>query len=382
MATIAVTGLRGVPATWGGVERQCEETYARLSKRYRIVIYARKPYVPEGLEFYRGLTIRALPTVASKYLEAFVHTGLAVVDALRLRPDILHIYAQGPCLFSWLPRIFRPRMRIFFTCTGLDWRRKKWPWWASRIIYLGELASVLFPHYRIVVSKALQEYYKHRHGVATTYIPNGVEPVARRPPNRIRPFGLSGRDYFLFVGRLVPEKRVEDLIEAYSRQALTSKLVIVGDSAGTEDYAAGLRDKAGGRASVIFTGYQYGETLQELYSNARAFVAPSELEGLPLTLLEAMSFGLPCIASDIPPHREVVEATDGFLYPLAQVAELARQMVEVDGMSEKELCRVGNRAQELLESHYSWDKVADQIDRLYQESLHGKPQRGYLQPDR
>jgi glycosyltransferase involved in cell wall biosynthesis len=369
MATIAVTGLRGVPATWGGVERQCEETYSRLSKRHRIVIYARQYYVPEGLESYRGLTIRVLPTVASKYLETFVHTGLAILDALRQRPDILHIYAQGPCLFSWLPRIFRPRMRVFFTCTGLDWMRKKWPWWASRIIYLGELASVLFPHYRIAVSKDLQKYYERRYGVAMHYIPNGVEFAERRPPDRIRQFGLSPRDYFLFVGRLVPEKRIEDIIEAYIRHSLTSKLVIVGDSAGTEKYAAGLRNMAEGRASIIFAGYQYGEMLKELYSNARAFVAPSELEGLPLTLLEAMSFGLPCIASDIPPHREVVQATDGFLYPTAQVTELARKMAEVDRMSEEELCLVGNHAQELLETIYSWDKVADEIDRLYQESL-------------
>lgn len=371
MATIAVTGLRGVPASWGGVERQCEETYTRLSQRYRIVIYARKNYVPEDLESYRGLTIRTLPTVASKYLEAFAHTGLAVLDALRLRPDILHIYAQGPCLFSWLPRLFRPRMRVFFTCTGLDWMRKKWPWWASRIIYLGELASVFFPHYRIVVSKELQKYYERRYGVTTYYIPNGVEPAVRKPPNRIREFGLSHRDYFLFVGRLVPEKRVEDIIEAYGRQTLTSKLVVVGDSAGTEEYAASLRDKASGRTSILFTGYQYGEVLQELYSNARAFVAPSELEGLPLTLLEAMSFGLPCIASDIPPHQEVVNATDGFLYPTAQVTDLARKLLEVDRMTEKELCSIGNHAQELIERLYDWDKVADDLDRLYQTSLAG-----------
>ncbi len=371
MAIIAVTGLRGVPATWGGVERQCEETYSRLSPRHHIVIYARKGYVPEGIASYRGMTVRTLPTVASKYLEAFVHTGLAVLDALRLRPDILHIYAQGPCLFSWLPRLLRPRMRVFFTCTGLDWMRKKWPWWASRIIYLGELASVCFPHYRIAVSRELQKYYELRHGVATYYIPNGVEPAVRRPPNRIRQFGLSGGDYFLFVGRLVPEKRVEDLIEAYRQAAPASKLVIIGESAGTDQYVAGLRDMAKGRTSIIFGGYQYGEVLQEFYSNARAFVAPSELEGLPLTLLEAMSFGLPCIASDIAPHQEVVNATDGLLYATARVTDLARKLVEVDQMTEAELSGIGSHAQERLKSLYDWDRVAAALDRLYQQSLKG-----------
>lgn len=379
MARIAVIGLRGVPATWGGVEHQCEQIYSRLAARgHRITIYARKGYVPDGIDSYRGMKILRLPTIPSKYTETIVHTFLGMIRIVKENPDIVHIYGQGSCLLSPIPWLLRPGMPIFFTCGGLDWQRKKWPSWAARIIHLGELCTVVFPSYRIMVSEGLKDYYQTRYSVKTHCIYNGVEKAYRLPPHRIVRHGLEARGYFLFVGRLVPEKRIEDLIQAYQRRRFTSRLVIVGDSAGTESYVRWLKDLAGSDPSLLFLGYQFGEVLQELYANARCFVTPSELEGLPLTLLEALSYGLMCVTSDIPPHLEVLSRTGGRVFPVGNVEALADAMDGAERMTDSELDRFAEVSTAAVAREFSWDKAADQLEHLYEESLGANPapQRG------
>lgn len=374
MARVAVIGLRGVPATWGGVEHQCEQLYSRLAARgHEITIYARKNYVPDGVVSYRGMKVLRLSTIPSKYTENIVHTFLGLLHIVMKKPDILHLYGQGPCLLAPIPRLVRPGMPIFFTCGGLDWQRKKWPPWAARIIRLGELCTVVFPSCRIVVSEALKDYYRHRYGVKTHCIYNGVEQAHLRAPQRISRYGLEARSYFLFVGRLVPEKRIEDLIRAYQARPFESSLVIVGDSAGTETYVKWLRELAGADSSVRFLGYQFGEILQELFSNARCFVTPSELEGLPLTLLEALSYGLMCLVSDIAPHQEVVSRTGGRTFPVGAIETLAGLMESVEKMDDSELDRFARTARAAVVREFSWDIAAEKLERLYLESLAAKP---------
>jgi glycosyltransferase involved in cell wall biosynthesis len=315
------------------------------------------------------MKILRLPTMQSKYTEAFLHTFLGMLHIVRDNPDIVHIYGQGPGLLSPIPWLLRPRIQIFFTCGGLDWQRKKWPPWAARIIYLGELCTAVFPSYRIVVSEGLKSYYEVRYGVKAYCIYNGVEKAHRPPPQQIARHGLKAGSYFLFVGRLVPEKKIEDLIRAYQRRQFTSRLAIVGDSAGTESYVRWLKDQAEPDPSILFLGYQFGEVLQELYSNARCFVTPSELEGLPLTLLEALSYGLTCITSDILPHREVLSRTGGRTFPVGDVEALANEMDRVERMSDSELARFAEASTEAVTKEFSWDKAADQLERLYEESV-------------
>ncbi len=383
MARIAVTGLRGVPASWGGVEHHCEEIYSRLAARgHDIDIYARTSYVRKDIHVYKGMHIIRLPTINRTGLEAFVHTFLSVLCILWNNPDIIHIYCQGPCLFSWLPRLFRPRMKVFFTCLGLDWQRKKWSPPASLIIRLGEVFSSVFPHYRIMVSRELARYYGNCYGTRVHYIPSGVRKMERRPPRFIRKFGLSGRDYFLSVGRLVPEKRVDDIIRAFIRKERRSKLVIVGESAGTDDYVARLQAMAEGRDSVIFVGYRFGSSLEELFSNARAFVTASELEGLPLTMLEAMSYGLPCIASDIPPHGEILKYQPGLMFPMGREEPLSGLMDRLEEMDDSELTAMGKQAMTILDTEFNWDKISEATERLYEESLTCVPPRDFASEPR
>jgi glycosyltransferase involved in cell wall biosynthesis len=370
MTKIAVTGFRGVPATWGGIEHHCENIYSRLAEKgYDITIYARSYYTPSGIFRYKGLKIKRLPTLNFKYTDALLHTLISVVHILFSNPDIVHIHGIGPCFFSWIPRIFRPRMMVFFTCHGLDWQRKKWPRWASELIYLGELSAVLFPRYRIVVSRELQNYFNSEHGVEAVYIPNGMTFFPCRAPNLIKQWDLPVRRYFLCVGRMVPEKRIEDVIKAYLMKPRICKLVIVGDNAASGQYMNGLRKLAENNASIIFAGYQFGEVLQELFSNARAFVAASELEGLPITLLEALSYGVMCVTSSIGPHREVMETLNGLSFPVGDIQTISACMDLVESMSEERLDDYKQAAIRVISSRFNWDMACSEHDRLYQKSL-------------
>jgi glycosyltransferase involved in cell wall biosynthesis len=373
MTKIAVTGIRGVPATWGGIEHHCENLYSRLAEMgYDITIYSRSYYVPKGMSVYKGMKIKRLPTLNRKYTDALCHTLMSILHILFDKPDIIHIHGIGPCFFSWIPRIFRPRMKVFFTCHGLDWQRRKWPWWASKLVYLGELSAILFSQYRIVVSRELQRYFDARHGVIADYIPNGISPFSHRAPDLITQWKLSARQYFLCVGRLVPEKRMEDVIHAFCLKPRSCKLVIVGDSAAADQYVDSLLKLAGNNSSVIFTGYQYGEALEELYANALAFVTASELEGLPMALLEALSCGTMSVTSDIAPHRELMNTLQGLFFPAGDIQALSICLDLVESMTESRLDEFKKAAIAMISSLFNWDTACREHDHLYQQSLGNK----------
>ena len=370
MTRIAVTGFRGVPATWGGIEHHCENLYSRLAQKgYDITIYARSYYTPQEISTYKGMRVKRLPTLNYKYSDALLHTLISVYHILFTRPDIVHFHGIGPCFFSWIPRLFKPQARVFFTCHGIDWQRKKWPWWASKLMYLGELSAVHFPHHRIVVSKDLQAYFKNTHGISTNYIPNGITPKPARRPQSILKWGLSEHSYFLCVGRMVPEKRIEDIINAYRLKPRKRSLVIVGDNAAAGQYMPRLHQAAGNTASIIFTGYQYGAVLEELYTNTAAFIAASELEGLPITLLEALSYGAMCVTSAIAPHRELTAPLHGPSFPVGDIHALASLMDSVETMSETQREYFGKTAIDMITRQFNWDSVCDAHHLLYQKSL-------------
>ncbi len=373
MIKIAVTGIRGVPATWGGIEHHCENLYARLAEMgYDITIYSRGYYVPKGITAYKGMKIKRLPTLNRKYTDALFHTLISILHILYKNPDIIHVHGIGPCFFCWIPRIFRPRMKVFFTCHGLDWRRRKWPRWASELIYLGELSAVLFSQHRIVVSRELRRYFDAAHGIITDYIPNGIAPVSPVAPDLIAQWKLSARRYFLCVGRMVPEKRMEDVIRAYCLKPRSCPLVIVGDSSLSERYMRGLLKLAEKNASVIFTGYQYGAALSELYSNALAFVAASELEGLPMVLLEALSYGIMCVTSEIPPHLELMKALQGLSFPVGDIHAISTCLDIVESIPESRLDEFKRAAVAMVSSRFSWEMVCGEHDRLYKKALETK----------
>jgi glycosyltransferase involved in cell wall biosynthesis len=358
---IAMIGQRGLPATFGGVEHHVEELASRLVARgHDVTVFTRASYGGEVSSNYRGIRLRRVPTLRTKHLDAIVHSFLCTTSALFNSYDIVHYHALGPGIPAGLLRL-RSRTKLVLTVHGLDGDRAKWGGMARSVLKTAEWLSARVPHETIVVSRDLKRHYLARHGRSTTYIPNGVDAPTYRPPAEISSrFGLERHGYILFVGRLVPEKAPDLLMRAFRRVPSNLRLVVAGGSSFTDRYVESLKGQAARNSRVVFTGYVYDSLLEELYSNAAMFVLPSSLEGLPLTLLEAASYGIPVVASDIPPHAEVI-GTPGpgkRLFPSGDEGALASTIEGV--LRDLPAERAGAQALPLgILRRYRWDEAVE-----------------------
>jgi glycosyltransferase involved in cell wall biosynthesis len=365
---IAMIGQRGIPASFGGVEHHVEELGSRLAARgHDVTVYSRTNYARERHTVYRGMRPRYLPTVNSKHLDAIVHSTVSTIDAVLARADIVHYHAVGPGIPAVLPR-YLSRAKVVLTVHGLDAERAKWSAAARGVLRAAQWLSARVPDATIVVSKDLEEHYRARYRRKSWYIPNGVDEARPRPPQEIRRrFGLAGGDYLLFVGRLVPEKAPDLLIEAFSTIAGDMKLVLAGGSSFTDDFVRRIHGLAASDPRVRLTGYVYGELLDELYTNAAVFVLPSLLEGLPLTLLEAISYGIPVVASDIPPHREVLGTERELVLPGDERALAAAITTSLEHLSQAR--RDAEALRPRILSTYRWEATTAATEALYEGLL-------------
>lgn len=367
---IAMIGQKGVPARFGGVERHVEEIGARLAALGDdVTVYCRPNYcdglADTGAATYRGMRLHTLPTLGTKHLDTITHSAWSTLAAMRDRPDIVHYHALGPGLVAPIPRWLSPA-RVVLTVHGLDNERAKWGMVARAVLGAGHWMSARVPDATVVVSHALAHHYAGHFGRDVAYIPNGVTTPTPRPPGAITArYGLGTGSYLLFVGRLVPEKAVDLLIRAYRGVPGDRRLVIAGDSSFSDEYVTMLRRLAQDDPRVLFVGYAYGELLAELYSNAAAFVLPSYLEGMALTLLEAVSYGVPVVASDIAPNRELGPDRPGYrLFPTGDEDALRRALCRVtaDGGRERD---AAGRLRERVLAEYQWDAAARSTHDLY-----------------
>ncbi|MGH7776439.1 MAG: glycosyltransferase family 4 protein [Candidatus Dormibacterales bacterium] len=368
---IALIGQRGVPATIGGMEHHVEEIGARLAARgHEVTVYCNTGYVRERPASYRGMRLRHLASIGTKHLDTIGHSAVATLDAMRAPPDVVHYHAVGPALVTPLPRYFS-RSRVVLTVHGLDQERAKWGRGARAVLRLAGWMSANVPDATITVSRALEAHYREHYGRGTHFIPNGVREAHPRAPDEIRRrFGLKGGDYVLFVGRLVPEKAPDLLVRAFSRLPGKVRLVAAGSPAHTDAYARQLMELGARDPRVLFAGPVYGTALEELYSNAAAFVLPSHLEGLPLTLLEAASYGLPVVASDIPPHVEVLGrgGPGRRLFRRGDEDALLAALASTLDAGHRERAGAAQLHDEVVRS-YSWDQAALATERVYEEVL-------------
>ena len=369
---VAMMGLRAIGQGSGGVEKAVEEISRRLAARgHAVTVFCRARYNPGGAAAFEGVRLVNLPALYSKHLEAITHTFLAACRALR-GYDVVHIHATGPSILAFLPRLAGRRTVV--TVHGLDWKREKWGAAAKLFLRLGAWTAGAFPHRTIVVSRELQAFYRERYGRETVYIPNGVAPGTRRPLDRLRRFGVRGDDYLLFLGRIVPEKGAHLLIEAFRATPGDLKLLIVGGASHSEDYLSRLRALADGDPRIVFTGPLYGAEKEEVFSNARALVFPSTLEGMPLVLLEAMEFGCPVLCSDIPENLEVVRP-DGApggelaaLFPAGSAAALRDALPAFLSAPDAARARAA-KAAEYAARTFDWDRIAAATEAVYRELL-------------
>ena len=355
----------------GGIEIVVQELSTRMADKGNLVTcYNRRGHHVSGKEFdteeqkeYKGVTIKTVPTVEQKGLAAVTSSFFASICAAVGNYDVVHYHAEGPAAMCWIPKLFGKR--IVFTCHGLDWMRDKWKGgFGSKYIHFGEKCAVKCADEMIVLSKGVQDYFRDTYGRETKFIPNGVSSPTMFTVDRITErWGLEKDGYILFLGRIVPEKGIHYLIKAYREIETEKKLVIAGGSSDTDEYMKELQQMAKGDDRIVFTGFVQGEILDELYSNAYIYVLPSDLEGMPLSLLEAMSYGNCCLTSDIAECAEVVE-DKAVVFRKSDVGDLKEKM--------EMLCREGevvekykNTAAEFICRKYSWDDVVEKTLGLY-----------------
>lgn len=366
-------GHKRIPSREGGVEIVVDELSTRMVRLgHSVTCYNRKGHHVSGAEFddkllseYKGIRIKNVWTIDRKGLAAVSSSFFAALWSGFSRADVVHIHAEGPAFMCWIPKLFGKR--VIVTVHGLDWQREKWKHgFGSKFIHMGEKLAVRFADEVIVLSQNVRDYFRSTYNRETIWIPNGVSrPQIREASEITKEFGLSKDDYILFLGRLVPEKGIHYLIEAFRKVHTDKKLVIAGGTSDTDAYVQELRALAQGDSRILFTDFVQGRILEELYSNAYLYVLPSDVEGMPLSLLEAMSYGNCCLTSDIAECAEVIEEY-GVTFRKGNIEDLTFSLQSLCDVTER-VDKYKEEAAEYICRRYSWDAVVEKTLSVYRE---------------
>lgn len=368
---ICMLGHKRIPSREGGVEIVVEELSVRMvNQGHCVTCYNRKGHHVSGKEFdaenlreYKGIRLHSVFTIEQKGLAAVSSSVFASIRAAFGRYDVVHFHAEGSCAMLWMPKLFGKR--CVATIHGIDWKREKWRGgFASKYIKFGEKIAVKYADEIIVLSKWVQDYFKEVYGRETRLIPNGVNrPVPQNVALIREKFSLEKNNYILFLGRLVPEKGLRYLIKAFRGVKTEKMLVIAGGVSDTDDFMKELKELASDDKRIVFTGFVQGQLLDELYSNAYLYTLPSDLEGMPLSLLEAMSYGNCCLTSDIPECTEVVE-DKAVVFKKSDVNKLREKLQELCD-NEKAVQKYKKEVADFVCKKYSWDDVVKNTLDLY-----------------
>lgn len=388
---IAMIGQKGIPMIYGGVEKHVHDLSIRLVERgHTVVVYSRSWYTrSSGTDTYEGITRVHTPTIKTKHLDAIVHVFTSTIHALFGGYDVIHYHGVGPALLAWIPRVFAPKTKVVITFHSVDRFHKKWNWFARFMLYLGERAACIFAHQTISVSKSIQEYTEKKYGYQTKYIPNGIEiPDKVTSEESITSFGLTRDRYIVMISRLVPHKGAHLLIEAFkhlkernkgNQDIQSLKLAIVGGTAYTDEYVRELHIAASTINDVIFTDFQSGEVLAELYQHARVMVHPSLNEGLPITVLQGMSYGLPVLLSSINEHREIV-GDSPMLFRENDVESLVASLESFMKLTKEERVKIGKQNKALVQEKYDWEHIVEKTEAVYRGN--SRPSRQLVSAER
>ncbi|MBN1601389.1 MAG: glycosyltransferase family 4 protein [Chitinispirillaceae bacterium] len=360
---IAFIGHKRIPGRESGIEVALEQiTRLLVKKGHKVDAYNRAKKGYEKIKDFDGVKIITIPTISNKSLDAPVYSFFAAIRSLFGGYDVVHYHAEGPCMMLWLNKLFG--QRVVVTIHGLDWQRAKWNRLASEMILFGERCAVKYADEVIVLSRNVQQYFKDTYNRETRYIPNGVvEPTLRDDAYIRSTWDLQKDEYILFLGRIVPEKGVHYLIDAYKTISTNKKLVIAGGSSHTDEYYESLKRRAAGDNRIVFTGFIEGIGLESLYSNAYFYVLPSDVEGMPISLLEAMSYGNCCLTSNIPECTEVLNG-NSISFAKSNIEDLKNKMSELLFHNEATIKEFRRKSLERAKE-YDWNNVAKKTEELY-----------------
>ena len=368
---IAVIGTKGLPPKQGGIEHYCADVYPRMvAQGHQVDLFGRSSYT-DSPAFYRhgfqGVRIISVPSLLGMPgIDAFFSSAVGAFIASRKRYDIIHFHALGPSLFICLPKLVT-RSKIVVTCHGLDWQRNKWGKLASRLIRLGEQAAAKYADGLVVVSDDLRQYFQRTYSRDATYIPNAPRTYAESDSSFAfgKSLDLEPGKYMVYLGRLVPEKCPDLLIHAFHKLKNTGwKLVLIGGTSDTNSFTSELLALSQASPDIVFTGELYGVRLAEIVRGAGLFTLPSNLEGLPLAMLEGMQEGIPVVASNIPPHRQLIGDDRGLLFQAGDIDSCAAALIwAIDHPGEMRV--MGDRGQHHVKSYYTWEQIAHDNLKLY-----------------
>lgn len=368
--TVAMFGQKRLSRE-GGVEIVVKELSTRMARKgWQVTCYNRRGHHVSGAEHdeenqgeVERICQKSVPTIEKKGLAAVSSSFFAALYSALGRYEVVHIHAEGPAFFSWLPKIFGKKVVV--TVHGIDWQREKWKsGFGAKYIHQGERNAVKYADEIVVLSRGVQNYFWETYGRNTRFIPNGVNrPEIKKADLITKKFGLVKDSYILFLGRLVPEKGIRYLIEAFKQVETDKKLVIAGGASDTDDFANELKEASKEDKRIMFTGFVQGQILEELYSNAYVYVLPSDLEGMPLSLLEAMSYGNCCLVSDIAECTEVVE-DKALIFEKSNVCDLKKKLQEICCCSDK-ACDLKEHAADFVCKKYNWDVIVQKTLDLY-----------------
>lgn len=370
---IAMIGHKRIPSREGGVEIVVEELATRLvNKNYEVDVYNRKGnnvsdknIKMQKIKEYKGARIFTIPTINKKGIDALLYSFFATIRALFGKYDCIHYHAEGSCGMLWIPHLFG--IRTVVTIHGLDWQRSKWGGLASKYIKFGEKCAAKYADEIIVLSKSVQQYFKETYSRETHFIPNGVnKPEIKKPQIIKEKYGLDKENYILFLARIVPEKGLDYLLEAYKNIKTDMKLVIAGGASHTNSYYDKIIEKSKKDARVILTGFVQGKELQELYSNCYLYCLPSDVEGMPISLMEAMSYGRNCLVSDIEENTQVI-GKYGMSFKKSDVQDLQKKLEIAITDKSNYKWHLSEEISNYILEKYDWDKVVEETLDLYKK---------------
>ena len=365
-------GHKRIPSREGGIEIVVEELSTRMvNLGYDVTCYNRsghhisgKQFDTQSLKEYKGIKLKNVLTINAKGLAAMTSSFFGAIAIAFSKCDVVHFHAEGPCAMLWIPKLFGKR--CIATIHGLDHQRAKWGKFASSYIMLGEKCAVKYADEIIVLSNGVQQYFKDTYSRNTIFIPNGVNKPQIRQADLIQNrYELKKDSYILYLGRIVPEKGLRYLIQAFKQVETDKKLVIAGGSSDTDEFMLELKSMAQDDERIIFTGFVQGQTLEELYSNAYIYTLPSDLEGMPLSLLEAMSYGNCCVVSNISECTEVVQ-DKAVVFEKSSVLDLKDKLQNL--CNDVDLTNTYKKnASEYICNRYNWNDVVKRTLELYQQ---------------
>ncbi len=364
---IAMIGHKYVPSREGGVEVVVDNLSTRMAELgHEVTLFNRKRKEYPKIEEYGKCKVKNIFTINKKSFDAIIYAFFATLKARKMAKrgefDVLHFHAEGPCYFlNLLPKKGKRNYKVVVTIHGLDWQRGKWGKFASRVLKNAEAKVAKYADEIIVLSKNNTKYFKDNYKRETDFIPNGIEkPVLHEPQIIKQKYGLDKNSYILFLARIVPEKGLDYLLEAWKKvreeTGTDKKLVVAGGASHSSEYYEEVMEKIKDDDSIIPTGFVEGQELQELYSNAYLYVLPSDIEGMPMSLLEALSYGNICLVSDIPENTEVINE-DCFVFQRGNVDRLRHQLKKIIGLN--------IQTHENMVVPYTWDEVVEKTLEIY-----------------